>query len=365
MLDQVPGEEMSVEGEISKHIAKPEWGGWGIADVKVSSRKTIKVVGNSVGDFAPGMVVQVTGVWEETRYGPQLTARTILESIPDTPVGAVKWMSRHLKHIDEKRGPLLLQLFGEGVWGVLEHEPHRLTEISGITPARAEETHQSYMKAKQSRELLVQLYRFGLTAKEAKVLQRRTPKGLDPVSMLQTRPYTLLYGYANMGWARVQTLVTKSGVYAHETVQEDRLRAALLEGWHRESRGGGHTVVPRGRWIQAASELVGAGVEEARRKAEEAIRNELFVACGDGVMTPEFDVDEADIADRVLALLNAPLAPNTDTNTQEETGSGRDRTDAGAEGSGRDGPPEQGRDHHGACGLREVLHSESSAGSPG
>ena len=102
-------------------------------------RDLITVVGHAAM-ISAGEFVQASGAWINDRtHGVQFRASFLKATPPTTIEGIEKYLgSGMIRGIGPVYAKKLVRAFGETVFDVIQQEPHRLREVTGIGPKRAE-----------------------------------------------------------------------------------------------------------------------------------------------------------------------------------------------------------------------------------
>ena len=113
--------------------------GFCVLKVKVKGHKDLVVVGACVVVTA-GEWIEAGGFWiQDRQYGQQFKALTLRATPPTTLEGIEKYLgSGMIKGIGPVYASKLVKTFGEGVFTIIEEDPERLKEVSGIGPYRRE-----------------------------------------------------------------------------------------------------------------------------------------------------------------------------------------------------------------------------------
>jgi exodeoxyribonuclease V alpha subunit len=102
-------------------------------------RDPVTVIGHAA-TISAGEFVQASGSWVNDRtHGVQFRASFLKATAPTTTEGIEKYLgSGMIRGIGPVYARKLLRAFGEAVFEVIEQEPTRLCEVTGIGPKRAE-----------------------------------------------------------------------------------------------------------------------------------------------------------------------------------------------------------------------------------
>ena len=105
----------------------------------LSKNKTTTVTGY-VPNLHPGEQVSLEGTWSmHPKFGQQFEIKQCTTQVPTSIIGLKKYLSSGLiKGIGPVFAEKLVNRFGEQVLEVIDKEPHRLHEISGVGPKRVE-----------------------------------------------------------------------------------------------------------------------------------------------------------------------------------------------------------------------------------
>lgn len=138
--------------------------GWGKGNLEVPGEEFTVIVTGKLLNVRPGDQVEAIGFYvEDPRWGRQFKVSSCNPVLPDSATGIVRWMMSRLPDVGEMRAHQLVARFGKDLWRVVEHEPQKLCEVKGITPARAEAIKAAYMQVAHEREYMVKLRGWGLT----------------------------------------------------------------------------------------------------------------------------------------------------------------------------------------------------------
>jgi ATP-dependent exoDNAse (exonuclease V) alpha subunit len=105
--------------------------------------------------ISAGEFVQASGSWINDRaHGVQFKASFLKATAPTTVEGVEKYLgSGMIRGIGPVYAKKLVRAFGETVFDVIEQEPSRLREVTGIGPKRAERIIAGWAEQKVIREI--------------------------------------------------------------------------------------------------------------------------------------------------------------------------------------------------------------------
>jgi exodeoxyribonuclease V alpha subunit len=126
-------------------------------------RDLITVIGHAAV-IAAGEWVTASGEWVNDRtHGQPFKSRFLRTSAPTTTEGIEKYLgSGMIRGIGPVYARKMVKAFGEKVFDVIEAEPDRLREVTGIGPTRAKRITDAWAEQKIVREIMVFLHSHGV-----------------------------------------------------------------------------------------------------------------------------------------------------------------------------------------------------------
>lgn len=291
-----------LRGELLHFTVKGQ-DGWGIGAVRTrQDGGEVKITGKVLG-AKPGDTLDLTGIHEVSKWGPQFKVLSVEVVVPEDAAGVVGWLASVLPQISRRRAELLVETHGvEGTWRVLDgRDVGALVAIDGITAARAEEILEAYHAAKGDRDRMVTLKGFGLT--DNQIARVTMAWGDKAVENLRADPYALMEMVTGFGWVKADAVALRMGLPRDS---EARLRAGILHKVSEASQEG-HCYVPGGKLVKlvAGEKMCGVAEQLVRDVLERMLASGKLVRRGTGVYLPKLDKDEHDLAgffaERVLA----------------------------------------------------------------
>src|SRR5205085_1489405 len=143
--------------------------GFCVLRIKARGQRDLITVLGHVATISPGEFVQASGAWVNDRvYGPQFKASFLKVAAPTTVDGIERYLgSGMIRGIGRVNARKLVQAFGEGVFEVIEQEPTRLREVTGIGPKRAGQIIAGWAEQKVIREIMLFLHSNGVGTSRA------------------------------------------------------------------------------------------------------------------------------------------------------------------------------------------------------
>jgi exodeoxyribonuclease V alpha subunit len=130
--------------------------GFCVLRVKARGQRDLITILGHAAMIAAGEFVQATGSWINDRtHGVQFRASFLKATAPTTIEGIEKYLgSGMIRGIGPIYAKKLVRAFGDAVFDVIEQEPGRLREVTGIGPKRAERIVGGWAEQKVIRELI-------------------------------------------------------------------------------------------------------------------------------------------------------------------------------------------------------------------
>ena len=184
-------------------------------------RDLVTVVGHAA-TISAGEWITASGEWINDRaHGQQFKARFLKTSAPSSIDGIEKYLgSGMIRGIGPVYAKKMVKAFGEKVFDVIEAEPDRLREVTGIGAVRAKRITDAWAEQKIVREIMVFLHSNGVgTARAVRIFKTY---GADAVQVMTENPYRLARDIRGIGFKTADAIAMKLGI---EKTAMIRLRA--------------------------------------------------------------------------------------------------------------------------------------------
>ena len=214
-------------------------------------RDLVTIVGHAAM-VSPGEWVTATGEWINDRtHGQQFKARFLRISAPSSVEGIEKYLgSGMIRGVGPVYARKLVRAFGDKVFDIIEAEPERLREVSGIGRVRAKRITDAWAEQKTVREIMVFLHSHGVgTARAVRIFRTY---GADAVEVMTENPYRLAWDIRGIGFRTADVIAMKLGI---EKTAMVRVRAGIAYAL-REAMNEGHCGLPADELERLASRLL-------------------------------------------------------------------------------------------------------------
>jgi exodeoxyribonuclease V alpha subunit len=269
-------------------------------------RELITVIGHAAVITA-GEWVTASGEWVNDRtHGQQFKSRFMRTSAPTTTEGIEKYLgSGMIRGIGPVYARKMVKAFGDKVFDVIEAEPHRLREVTGIGPRRAKRITGAWAEQKIVREIMVFLHSHGVgTARAVRIFKTY---GADAVQVMTENPYRLARDIRGIGFKTADAIAMKLGI---EKTAMIRVRAGISYALT-EAMDEGHCGLPTEELTPLAVELLEVPGELVRTALDLELAERTVVADAVGetgcIFLAGLYQAEQVIAERILRLANGAL----------------------------------------------------------
>ena len=304
-----PATESGVEilaGLVERVTFHNEENGFAVLRVKARGKRDLVTVVGHAAVISAGEFIQASGDWSNDRqHGLQFRARFLKAMPPTTIEGIEKYLgSGMIRGIGPVYAKKLIRAFGEKVFDIIEAEPDRLREVTGIGPKRAEGIVAGWAEQRVIREIMIFLHANGVGTSRAVRIYKTY--GNDAVQLISEDPYRLARDIRGIGFRTADAVAMKLGI---EKTAMIRARAGISYALT-EALDDGHCGLPRDELMPLAVKLL--DIPEAL--ITDALKLELeagaviadFIENRACVFLAGLYRAEQSIVSRLKALINGP-----------------------------------------------------------
>jgi exodeoxyribonuclease V alpha subunit len=269
-------------------------------------RDPVTVVGHAAS-ISAGEWVTAGGEWVNDRtHGQQFRTRFLRTSAPTTVAGIEKYLGSGMIHgIGPVYARKLVRAFGIKVFDVIEAEPDRLREVTGIGPTRAKRITEAWAEQKIVREIMVFLHSHGVgTARAVRIFKTY---GVHAVQVMTDNPYRLARDIRGIGFKTADAIAMKLGISKTATI---RVRAGISYALT-DAMDEGHCGLPNDELVPLAATLLAVPPELVQTALDLELAEGTVVADTVGKTACVFLAGlyraERVIAERIRCLANGVL----------------------------------------------------------
>ena len=265
-----------LQGTIGAVVFQNYDNGYAVLRLRRQGGDAVTVVG-TIPLPVVGERLMVTGRWTAHQsYGKQFEAEFLERLLPQTKAEILSYLSgRIIKGIGPKTAARIVEHFGEQTLQIMEREPARLAEISGISAAKAQAIGQEFLLRVGMRHLMEFFTMHQLPAE----LAVRTYKlyGEQTMELLYDDPYLLMDEGLEAPFGAVDRFAIELGVAGDDP---RRVEAGILFELNYNLTAG-HCFLPEDKLIGATAQLLTVEPETVRDgiqrliEADRMVRTEL------------------------------------------------------------------------------------------
>ncbi|MDO4415896.1 MAG: ATP-dependent RecD-like DNA helicase [Erysipelotrichaceae bacterium] len=199
--------------------------GYSVLKCKAKGFSDLVTVTGVMPEVHAGSVLNLGGFWKmDPKYGRQFNVLSFEETLPATAYGIEKYLgSGMIKGIGPKYSKKIVNQFGKDTLDIIEEEPDRLLEVSGIGPKRVERIKESWREQKEVRNIMLFLQSHDVSTGHATKIYKTY--GDQSIDVVKENPYRLADDIWGIGFKTADTIASKLGFGNEKYV---RLRSGLL-----------------------------------------------------------------------------------------------------------------------------------------
>ena len=313
-----------LQGTISAIVFQNPENGYTVLRLSCEDGQTVTVVG-TIPLPVMGERLMITGKWSNhASYGRQFEAEFLERLMPATENEILRYLSsRTVKGVGPKLAARIVQRFGSDTLTVIEREPERLSEVSGISELKAMAIGEAFRLQFGIRQLLEFFTLHHLPAELAVKVYKLY--GEDAIDTITQDPYILMDEGMDAPFEAVDRFAIDLGMYGDDP---RRVAAGILYEL-RCNLTAGHVFLPEDKLLQVSCQLLSISEQTAidaldkLHKNGQLIRDELHHI--HIIYLPRLYEAETYCADRLLhaASQSYPAPPRLNTmvrNAAKESG---------------------------------------------
>ena len=243
-----------LQGTIGAVVYQNYDNGYAVLRLKCGDGQHITVVG-TIPMPAVGEGLMVTGRWtSHANYGRQFESEFLERMLPKSRADILNYLSsRIIKGIGPKTAERIVEKFGDQTLDIMEREPERLAQVSGISASRAKLIGEEFRLRVGMRQLMEFFASHQLPAELAVQMYKQYGEGA--VELLYDEPYILMELDAPFG--AVDRFAVELGVSGDDP---RRVEAGILFEL-RYNLTAGHSFLPEDKLILASAQLLSVATQ--------------------------------------------------------------------------------------------------------
>ncbi len=255
-----------LQGTIGAIVFQNYDNGYAVLRLVVDKSQTVTVVG-TIPMPSVGEKLMVTGFWStHPSFGRQFEAEFLERMLPETTNEILTYLSsRVIRGIGPKTAARIVNRFGAQTLAIMEREPQRLAEVSGISSLKAMAIGEAFRLQVGVRRIMEFFALHQLPAD----LAVRTYKvyGDATIELLYDDPYLLMEDSLEAPFAAVDRFAIELGVDADD---RRRVEAGLIFEL-KYNLNAGHSFLPRAKLSEATAQLLSVSTDACEKAIDRLV----------------------------------------------------------------------------------------------
>lgn len=238
-------------------------------------------------------------------YGEQFEVESSEIVTPSTTEDIERYLASGLiRGIGPATAFRIVEQFGEDALDIIQYNPEKLTEVSGIGAAKAEIIAESFIDQRVVKNVMLFLQKYGISVAYGMKIYKLY--GQEAVRLISENPYCLADDIDGIGFKKADEIAVKMGVVKESPY---RLAAGIKYVLHQYVNNG-HTYIDKHELIRLSSERLLVDEKSVESELSDLIiKNDVFFTILDHqeVIFPTHLYDaEKSVFTQLLALNDAP-----------------------------------------------------------
>lgn len=268
-----------------------------------AGEELVCVVGTMPG-VEEGEELSLTGYYQtHTNYGIQFKAQMFERRLPATANAICKYLaSGVVKGIGAVTARRIVDRFGDETLRVIEETPEKLSEVSGITPAKAKKLAEDFKQVFGVRALMLFLSSHHVNPMQSVSVYKKW--GNMAMDIIKENPYILCTNDLNIDFSIADAIAQS---YSIPRDSQRRVEAGLCYVLT-HNLNNGHTGLPRSALLKAAASMLELEDELIELSLDDALEDKLLYGWGEApelIFLPNYYHAQKYIVSRLMLMLKA------------------------------------------------------------
>ncbi len=242
---------MQIEGTLEEVIFRNDENGYTVAILSHNSTP-VTIVGKMIAANI-GENLFLEGEWvNNKKFGYQFAFSSYEVVLPKTLAGIEKFLSSGLiKGVGPVTAKNIVKEFKEDTFTVIEMAPEKLTQVKGVSKAKAFEISTKFSELKNIQNAVMFLQSYNITVNMA--LKIFEAYGSKTVDIVKRNPYKLVEDIEGIGFLTADKIAKNLGIPSNS---EFRVRAGFVHCLNNSTEKNGNTYLPKQMLFSAAANLL-------------------------------------------------------------------------------------------------------------
>ena len=298
---------VSLEGVVERITYSNDENGYTIARLQPAEGRELATIAGNLPSLNVGESLRLEGRWtNHPRFGRQFQVERYQVVLPATAEGIRRYLGSGLiKGIGPVTAGRIVDHFGMETLDVIEQEPKRLREVSGLGYKRADMITQAWEAQKTIKEVMLFLQSLQISSSLAVRIYKQY--GDSSPAIVQKEPYRMAREVFGIGFLTADKIARSVGIPLDSI---ERTMAGVLHVIS-QAADDGHTYLPRPELMEKAAEMLDAPSERVEDAIDQSIaeRHVWSEVTGEheAIFLPPLHFAEVGIANRIKGLISYPV----------------------------------------------------------
>ncbi|MCL2016842.1 MAG: ATP-dependent RecD-like DNA helicase [Defluviitaleaceae bacterium] len=205
-----------------------------------------------IPEISLGENLLITGKWvDNPKYGPQISIIYAEKNVKTTADSMEKYLaSGIISGVGKAMAKRIVAAFGENTFVIIEETPERLTEINGITPAKAANIAEVFHEKRDQRKTMLILQEYGVSPTFAMKIYNKYKAAT--LAIIKNNPYKLADDIDGIGFKKADNIAQTIGIGFDSPF---RVAAGIVHSLE-VGFGSGHVFLPQKMLINEAAKIL-------------------------------------------------------------------------------------------------------------
>ncbi len=252
-------ENVTICGNVIEIIYQNSDNGYTVCEIESSTEGLFTATGY-MPYLGEGENVSVTGIWTtHPDYGEQFKISFYETILPTDEQAIIDYLSSGVIYgIRSATAKKIVDKFGGDSLNVLLTDPMRLSEIKGISEAKAEKIGKSYLELQSMQSIMMFLQQYNISNKLAFKIHQTL--GANAVNLIKENPYILADRIDGITFKTADNIAHVRGIPKNSPL---RIKSGIKYILNNAAYAGGHTYLPKKMLIQSVLVQLAVTPDEA------------------------------------------------------------------------------------------------------
>ena len=260
-------------GVVERIVYQNKENGYSVVEIEVGESEYETIFG-TLPYIAEGEVIAAYGSYVNSpKYGRQFKVQSYEKQLPQSEDMMVKYLSSGtIKGIGPAMAKKIVGRFGAQTFDVIENNPEWLSDINGISDARAEKIGEQFREQHGLRNVMIFCRDFFSPSVSVRAFKKW---GTSAVEIIRNDPYVLCDENFGVSFEKADSAARTMG---HAPDSRQRLFAGVKYVLNHNANQNGHTYLPLEKLIKETVALLGASPEKTAEAITELVDSGICAA---------------------------------------------------------------------------------------